>query len=74
MRPGLGDLAMTQRGGGEIGKCTEHAYEGLTRVGFKSRADHGHHGGLAVASYAVLQDACQLAVSANQYGTCNNMQ
>ena len=34
----------------------------LTRVGFKGRADHGHHGGLAVAPYAVLQDSCQLAV------------
>lgn len=37
---------------------------GLTSVGFQGRADHGHHGGFAVATYAVLQNPGQLAIPA----------
>ena len=35
---------------------------GLTRVGFQGRADHSHHGGLAIAPNAVFQDSGQLAI------------
>ena len=35
-----------------------------TSISLQGRADHGHHGGLAVAPNAVLQDPCQLAIPA----------
>lgn len=41
-----------------------------TRVGLQGRADHGHHGGLAVPSNAVLQNPGQFAVPAQLQATC----
>ena len=41
----------------------------LTRVGLKGRADHGHHGGFAVAPNAVFQDPGQLAIPESQHST-----
>lgn len=42
------------------------ALKALTSIGFQGRADHGHHGGLAVPTNAVLEYPCQLAVPTPQ--------